>query len=163
MQDAIKTDIFPKSVLLGAAALLVFTILVAGTARITHSGHISMGPATAVSSRDLAFADRRDGGVDVTDTGTGQLVTVIEPKTGGFLRGILRGLVREHRQNDRAAGTAFHLTRWSDGRLTIADPATNTSFELEAFGSTNEAVFAKFLQARTFASEAAPATGADGR
>ncbi len=39
----------------------------------------------------------------------------------------------------------FHLTRWSDGRLTIDDTATGQLIELEAFGHTNEDAFARLL------------------
>ena len=46
---------------------------------------------------------------------------------------------------DGEAHTSFRLTRWADGRLSIEDPTTRESYELEAFGSTNEAVFARFL------------------
>ena len=102
-------------------------------------------PSSAVTIRDLAFKDLPDGGVNVTDAVTGQLVELVRPTTGGFLRGVMRGLVRDHRKVNNATGYPFRLTRWSDGRLTLEDPSTRESFELESFGSTNEQVFADFL------------------
>ena len=135
----------PKGVLIGAGLLLVFTMGIAGTARVTGNNHVTMPPTYAVASRDLAFTDQPDGGIEITDANTGRHVTTIVPTTGGFLRGIMRGLVRGHRLNDLAAGSAFRLTRWADGRLSIEDPATRERIELEAFGPTNEAVFAQLL------------------
>lgn len=140
-----KYPTFPPGVLFGAGALLAFTIAVAGVARVSHHNVVVLPPAAAVASRDLRFADLANGGIEVTDAGSGRLVATVQPETGGFLRGIMRGLVREHRLEDKAAHTAFRLTRWADGRLSIADPDTRESFELEAFGSTNEAVFARLL------------------
>ena len=135
----------PRGALVAAAVLLAFTVAVAGTARLTGRNHVAPTPAQPLLSRDLAFADRADGAVVVTDATTGRPVALVAPETGGFLRGILRGLVREHRLNDLPDGTAFRLTRWSDGRLSIEDPAMRERFELEAFGATNEAAFARFL------------------
>ena len=140
-----QRPIIPRGVIIGAGLLMLFTIIVAGVSHRAGTYHVSTPPTTAVASRDLLFADQRGGGVLVTDAGTGKRVALIEPTTGGFMRGIMRGLVREHRLKEQAAGTAFRLTHWADGRLSIADPTTGESFDLEAFGSTNELAFAKLL------------------
>jgi putative photosynthetic complex assembly protein len=108
-------------------------------------GHIDMGPTTAVESLLLNFKDLPNGGVLVTNAETGKLVANVLPTTGGFLRGIMRALVRDHDLAQKPAGTSFRLTQWADGRLSIEDPATRESFELEAFGHTNEAVFASLF------------------
>lgn len=145
MSQALKQPVFPTGVVLGMGALLLFSIAVAGTARLTHHNHVVMPPTTPVATRDLSFKDLADGGVDVTDTHSGQLIATVAPQTGGFLRGIMRGLIRDHRLQGMAPHSSFHLTQWADGRLSLEDPATHESFELEAFGSTNKEVFARFL------------------
>ena len=137
--------IIPRWVIVAAGGLMLFTIVVAGVSHRAGLYHVSTPPTTALATRDLLFFDQHGGGVLVTDAKTGKRVAMIEPTTGGFMRGIMRGLVREHRLNDQAAGTAFRLTHWADGRLTIADPTTGESFDLEAFGSTNELAFARLL------------------
>ena len=152
-----RRPIIPPGVVMGAGLLMLFTIAVAGISRRAGSYHVTMAPTTAVESRDLLFSDQHDGGVLVTDAKTGKRVALVEPKTGGFLRGIMRGLVREHKLNDQAAGTPFRLTQWADGRLSIADPTTKESFDLEAFGSTNEKAFADLLRDQPEASESAKA------
>ena len=144
----VKPPVFPRSMLLGAGALMLVTIGLAGTARITNHNHVVLAPTYAVASRDLSFKDMADGGVDISDADTGKPITTVVPTTGGFLRGIVRGLVRDHHRYDAAVGYPFRLTRWADGRLSIEDPGTHERFELEAFGSTNEAVFARLLEDR---------------
>ena len=47
----------------------------------------------------------------------------------------------------QATQTPFRLSAWSDGRLTLDDPATARHIELQAFGSTNTEVFAQLLTA----------------
>ena len=136
---------FPRGALVGVGLLLAGTVALAGITHATDAQHITMPPTHAVAAIDLAFKDLPNGGVAVTEAGSGRDVATVPPQTGGFLRGIMRALVLGHRRAGEPAGTAFRLTRWADGRLTIADPATQESFELEAFGPTNEQVFARFL------------------
>lgn len=147
MSQTMRQPVFPRSVILGMGALLAITIGLAGAARLTNHNHVILPPTHPIASRDLAFKDLANGGIDVTDAKTGQLVTTVAPQTGGFVRGIMRGLVRGHRLAGEPPHSSFRLTRWADGRLSIEDPSTHESFELEAFGSTNEKVFARFLDA----------------
>jgi putative photosynthetic complex assembly protein len=131
--------------LIGAAALIGFTLLAVMAARITGIGQVENPPASAVESRELRFEDRADGAVLVFE-GTGpQLVAVVDPERGGFVRGVLRALARERRSYDAAQGEPFRLARRADGSLTLEDPATGRLINLEAFGSTNEAAFARLL------------------
>ncbi len=135
----------PHPVLIMAGTLMLFTIATASLAKRTHYDRVDVPPSTAVTVRDLTFKDMDDGGVSITDADTGQLVTVVRPTTGGFLRGVMRGLVRDHHKVDNATGYAFRLTRWADNRLSLEDTMTHETFELESFGSTNEQVFADLL------------------
>ena len=74
---------------------------------------------------------------------------VVRVLTGeaGFLRATLRGLAQQRLREDMGSAQPFRLTRWADGRLTLDDPATQRHIELEAFGVSNEAVFADLLDA----------------
>ncbi len=102
--------------------------------------------ATPVRTADLLMRDNPDGSIAVTQAGTGRRVTTLQPKTNAFLRVLLTGLVRERRrEGEGSPAIPFHLTRWSDGRLTVDDSATGRLIELEAFGHTNEAAFASLL------------------
>ena len=137
---------FPRGALVGVGALVAGIIALAGITHATNSEHVTMPPSRPIAAIDLAFRDLPSGGVAVTEAETGRLVSTVAPQTGGFIRGIMRALVLGHRRAGEPDHTPFRLTRWADGRLTIADPSTQESFELEAFGSTNEQVFAAFLE-----------------
>ena len=149
MSATVKRPVAPTSAIVLAGGLMLFVVAIAGLARATHNNRVILPPTQAIASRDLAFKDLPNGGVDVADASTGAHVYTVAPTTGGFLRGIMRGLVHDHNRIDKAKNYAFRLTRWADGRLSIEDPATHEAYELEAFGSTNEAVFAQFLERPT--------------
>lgn len=147
MNEAVVVPPFPRGVLFGAAGLVVLTILSAGAARLT--GARQERPVAAVlASRDLRFEDRADGAVTVVDAQSGRTVDVLAPGTNGFVRASLRSLAKR-RAFDGQSSQVFHLTALADGRLTLDDPATGNPIELEAFGETNEAAFARLLTAGT--------------
>ncbi len=136
----------PRGVLLAAAGLIVFAIAIAGLTRHGLISRIdSAAPAQTVMSRDLVFVDRQVGGITVLSAASGETLAVIEPGDDGFLRGVLRGLVRERRHRGLGPEKPFRLLRQSDGRLTLVDLATDRRIELVSFGPTNVEAFARFL------------------
>ena len=127
------------------AALMATVLLIGVAARLSPPGG-QPPPATPVRYADLLMQDRDDGSIDVVQAGTGRVVETVPPATNGFLRVVLAGLVRERRREDIGLpAMPFRLTRWSDGRLTLDDAATGKLIELEAFGPSNEAAFARLL------------------
>jgi putative photosynthetic complex assembly protein len=82
----------------------------------------------------------------VTDAQTGRQVAILAPGTNGFIRATLRGLAHSggHEEHPRE-NHPFRLTALSDGRLTLDDPDTHRTLDLEAFGSLNSAAFATLL------------------
>lgn len=106
-----------------------------------------MSPAaTPLRVADLVMQDRDDGSIAVLQADDGHLVEVVPPASNGFLRVLLTGLVRERRREGVGVPSLpFHLTRWSDGRLTIDDIATHKLIELNAFGPDNAGAFARLL------------------
>ena len=131
--------------LLVIAVLLGSMVVIGLVAR--HGPHGGEPPlATPVRTADLLMQDNFNGSVTVTQAGTGRPVTILQPETNAFVRVLLTGLVRERRREGEGShAVPFHLTRWSDGRLTIDDTATGRLIELEAFGRTNEGAFAHLL------------------
>ena len=90
--------------------------------------------------------DREDSSIAVMRASDHTLVDVVPPASNGFLRVLLAGLVRERRREGLGAPSIpFHLTRWSDGRLTIDDTATHRLIELQAFGPSNAGAFERLL------------------
>ncbi len=129
--------------------LFAFAGMLAAVTCVAALEHFSSSqtevPVSAPAARRLLrFNDMPDGGVAVTDAQTGQLVTKITGQAG-FFRVILRGFAQRRQFESLPKEPPFSLTRWADGRLTLDDPLTRRHVELEAFGPTNEAVFATLL------------------
>ncbi|VVT11090.1 photosynthetic complex assembly protein PuhC [Erythrobacter sp. EC-HK427] len=101
----------------------------------------------AVVERSLRFTDQADGTVLVSDADNGETVAVIDMETqsGGFVRGVMRGMARERRMHSVGAEPPFALTLWEDGSLSLVDTATSRSIELGAFGPDNRTVFLEML------------------
>jgi len=133
--------------LVAAAALVATSLLLVSVARLT--GYVPAKPpvSTAIESHDLRFEDRADGAVLVYDDADGRLAATLAPGTNGFVRGVLRGLVRERRADRIGPLPPFRLTRWADGRLSLDDPSTGRHVDLEVFGPTNAGAFADILVA----------------
>lgn len=134
---------FPRGALVGAAVVLGVAIASAAAARIGDIGVVRMHAAAPVERRELRFADEANGGVGIYEGAT--QIEVLPPGTNGFARGALRGLARERGRRGIGAEPPFRLTRWADGRLSLEDPTTGRRIDLEAFGPTNSAVFARLM------------------
>jgi putative photosynthetic complex assembly protein len=135
---------FPRGALFGAAGLIMIALLSAGLSHIV--GTKSMVPTSSpVAVRDLRFEDRADGGVDVYDSNGLSPADTVLPGSNAFLRATLRGLAQQRKREGDNDAVPFRLTAWADGRLTLDDKDTGRHIELEAFGPTNAAAFARFL------------------
>ena len=95
----------------------------------------------------LRFEDRPDGSIAVIDAKPAAGLLERVQGEQGFLRGSLRALARERRMRERRRRLPpFELlAARADGRLTLMDPATGARIDLESFGPTNAAVFARLL------------------
>ena len=139
---------FPRPILAVAGMVIALSIVTAAVGRMTGAGN-SAPTAPAVASRDLLFRDQPNGGVAVYDArNTAAPIDIIAPETNGFLRATMRGLARQRIRQDADREVPFRLTEWADGRLTLADPTTGRTVEMEAFGITNETAFADLLTAK---------------
>jgi putative photosynthetic complex assembly protein len=140
---------FPRLPLIGAAALVGFALLAAIVGRVSGIG-AAQPESIPISARYLRFEDRSDGAVTIYDarinpTDTNATPIAVATGQNGFLRGVLRGFARTRKAEHVGHEAPFLLTAWQDGRLTLLDPSTGRRADLEAFGPTNVAVFARFL------------------
>jgi putative photosynthetic complex assembly protein len=139
---ATARNLIPRGPLLGLSVLLGATVIAIAWARL--SGVSTRVPdAATLSVRELRFEDTPQGDVAVIDAKSGARIETVSGEQG-FLRGTLRGLARERKRRDLGREQAFHLIARADGRLTLADPATGQRIDLESFGPTNAAVFARW-------------------
>lgn len=147
MSDPFENEQVPRGALIAAGVLVAGTII--GAAFSSFGGHSAVAPPQAERAEQVAlrFIDREQGGIAVHDAQTGARIAVLEPGTNGFIRGVLRGLARERRQNEIGEAPAFTLIRRTDGRLALIDGSTGRRIELDAFGHTNAGAFASLMQA----------------
>jgi putative photosynthetic complex assembly protein len=125
------------------SALIAAVAVIGATAMMKDRGHTSLS-VPVVESRLLRFADAPAGAVHV-ETTNGQLVAAYGSGEGSFIRGVLRSFARDRRSADVSSVVPFELTRYSDGRTSIRDTSTGQVVVLDAFGSTNAALFASLL------------------
>lgn len=148
-----KNEKFPAWVPWVAGAMTGMTMLVvfgvrAGIlpARPTAPEQRLAAQVPAAVSRDFRFADRADGALIATDATTGEIALILEPgSNSGFIRGVMRGLMRERQLREVARDGPVTVTQWSDGALTLKDISTGRIIELGSFGPTNRAAFAQLL------------------
>lgn len=144
----------PRPALAMAGALVTLTLVLTALVRLgvldreaVPAEARAQAGVEASTVRHLVFEDRADGAVVVRDADGGATVAVLigEKDGGGFVRGVMRGMARERRMAHASAAVPFALTGWSNGSITLRDPATGRAIELGSFGDTNRAAFARFL------------------
>jgi putative photosynthetic complex assembly protein len=127
----------------GLVVLLAGIVLSVATLRF--SGFDAREPdAPTTQVRALHFEDRADGSVAVIDARSGAEIDRVHGEAG-FLRGSLRALTRARQLRGLGPGVPFELAARADGRLTLSDPVTGERIDLESFGPTNAAVYARLL------------------
>lgn len=136
---------FPRGPLLALGGLVLAVLAAVSAVRLSGMP-ISTPDAPAAVTRQLRFEDRPDGSIVVIDAVQGQVVQTITGQAG-FIRGTLRGLARQRKLEGIGPERPFELIGRADGRLTLIDPATHRRVDLESFGPTNSAEFARLLQA----------------
>ena len=136
-------DTFPRWVLFCAGGILALSLISVGLVRLTGNGPDQLA-AAPTAQRSLVLLDSQDGGVRVEDGATGQMLTVLHGEQG-FVRGALRALSRERYARGIGSSQPFDLIARVDGRLTLLDPATGQTVDLESFGPTNAGQFGQFL------------------
>ena len=135
----------PRGAVVAMVSVALFALVAAAAVRL--SGVDVRAPdAPALEVRQLRFLDAPDGGVEVIDVVAGARIAVFDGENG-FLRSTLRGLARERKRAGFDDGPPFELIGRADGRLTLRDPTTRRIVDLESFGPTNAAVFARLLHA----------------
>ena len=138
----------PRGAILGAAALVGFSILVAGFGRLTGAGAVHVDYANAKHELTFRFEDRADGGIEVIAPESGATLGVVPAGRDGFVRTVLRSLAFDRQRHGVGAGPAFVIAKWSDGRTTIDDPTTGRRVDLAAFGAANMQSFETLIAMR---------------
>jgi putative photosynthetic complex assembly protein len=140
------TPSFPRLPLTAIILLVLASVGGVTAARLAGvSPHIVMHTDQPTQTRLLRFEDRSDGSVVVIDATTSADIAIAAPGTNGFLRGMLRGLMRSRKLREISFTEPFRLERYANGQTVLVDTAVHKDISLDAFGPTNAAVFAAFL------------------
>jgi putative photosynthetic complex assembly protein len=141
--------VLPRAAVPIFGALLVALML--GVAWVRWSGtDIRTPDAATVAQRSLFFTDTPHNSVVVRDAASGALIAEFHGVEGeaSFVRGSVRALVRERAMRGIGAEQPFLLSARADGRLTLSDPTTGERLDLESFGPSNVAAYARLLPSR---------------
>jgi putative photosynthetic complex assembly protein len=144
MNTVMNPALLPRGVLVALAALVLVALAAVSAVRLSGVD-IHAPDAVAVTTRALRFEDRPDGSIAVIDAQSLASVATITGQSG-FVRGTLRGLARERKRSGLGPELPFELIGRADGRLTLHDPATGRSVDLESFGPVNAGEFARLLE-----------------
>jgi putative photosynthetic complex assembly protein len=101
--------------------------------------------AVNIAERTFRIDQQSDGVIAMRDARSGATIGVLEKDGDGFMRGVLHSIALRRTKAHLSQATPLELLATADGRLILSDPPTDTLIDLEAFGSANEAVFAKLL------------------
>jgi putative photosynthetic complex assembly protein len=132
--------------LLAGSAAIAGTLLLVGPGQ--NRAAITRPDEAPLAQRLLRFEDGPDGSVLILDAASRTVLARFPVAEGGFVRGTLRALARERRQEEQGREAPFRLSAWRDGQLTLDDTATGRRVDLTAFGSTNSGAFARLLTAQ---------------
>jgi putative photosynthetic complex assembly protein len=145
-----KEQSFPHSALLALATLVGISLLLVIFGKIsgnTESTNLVSEETMIEQNRDLRFVDVEGGVVIVYDATDHSKVRTLAPGTENFIRGVLRGLVRERRSLELGDESPFRLMNIGNGQLVLQDLATKRQINLNAFGQTNASSFAQLFDA----------------
>lgn len=150
-------DPFPRAPLIAIGVMLAASVVTVAAVRLAGIPPARPADAPAAQVLDFRALDRPDGSVALLGARDDTLLDRVEPGTGGFVRGTLRGLLRERKSRGIDPSEPFRLVGRLDGRLTLEDPATGRRVDLESFGPTNAAAFARLFLEPAERTRAAPA------
>lgn len=144
---------FPVGALYGAAGVMGITMALVFGMRFgiverpqTAPEHRAAAKVKVIAERQFRFSDRADGALMVTDAKTDKVAMLLEPgSNSGFIRGTMRGIMRERMLHEVDRNGPVTITQWADGALTLTDPSTGRVLELGSFGHTNRAAYAVLL------------------
>lgn len=130
---------------IACAALLGVALLLVAFGRLEDRPK-TIDEAAVTESLPLAFNDLPDGTVVALNAETGAELQRIEPGEGGFIRVTMRSFAAERVNRGFGREEPFDLMRMKDGDLMLSDRVTGRVMLLDAFGPSNEGVFAQLLE-----------------
>lgn len=133
----------------GVVFAIVATLCASWSYRLDNQAIISAEASSQhgaiVQQTELHFVDTDEGSVSIINAATDLEITRLHTGEDGFMRSVMRGMVRERKAHGLGPEVPFQLTLWEDGLVSLIDPATSRRVELSAFGKDNVAAFTRLL------------------
>lgn len=145
MGDPFKNKPMPKPILYGAAGLALLSLGLTTAHTQFGFGAGIHGPGAVLVARSLAFADTDAGGIHIIDMADQSLVEAIGPEEQPFIRSLVRLLAKERISLGGTKQDPFELTLREGGYLSLHDPITGRTVELNAFGIDSIKAFSRLL------------------
>jgi len=148
MKENFRTDgkeIVPVRLIQAVGALLLFTLLVVGYARLSDMPLLGVPDSSPIVKEIvLQFHKNQDGSIVILNE---EGVEIINSGIGpnGFVSVVYSGFSYERKKKNISNNGPVKLVQHQDGRLTIVDDSTSWDMHLNSFGAMNVAVFGKLL------------------
>jgi putative photosynthetic complex assembly protein len=123
---------------LAAAMVAIVTVIIMLPGKPVPTG-------ANIAERSFRIDQQTNGVISMRDARTGAMIGVLKTDGDGFMRGVLHSIALRREKARLSQETPLELVATAGGRLILSDPPTDTMIDLEAFGSANEAAFAKLL------------------
>jgi putative photosynthetic complex assembly protein len=151
IHDHRHDNMIPRALLAAILGVMLFAFAAVVIGRATDTGLRMTAPAPVAEERRLTFHPMLDGALEVRDADDGRMVALLAAGKDGFIRGVLRGLARGRAVGRADGAEVYVLTRWTDGRVSLTDPVSGETFDLNSFGVDNVATVASLLKSREIA------------
>lgn len=131
--------------MLPTALAMAAVVALIGTARLLGvRPEASLPTSAAFAQRVLSFEDAK-GMVIVRDADTGEIIQQFGKGEGTFVRATLRALVNDRKKQGISKKEDFRLEAHKGPQFYLIDEASGRTISLNAFGPSNTAVFAAFI------------------
>ena len=133
-------EMIPRPLLGAMAGLAIVSLLLVSYAVLTERETVGRpAPAEIVFERMIVI-ESAPGNSAVTVRDPDGAV-VLDLANGGFIDAVHDGIARNRSVNGIANDAPVRLVEYANGRLSLKDPQTGWSVELQSFGADNKAAF----------------------
>lgn len=147
--DPRKTDphYIPKPLVLMAASLALITVIAVGVAQLAGLS-TDQRPADAeiLLSQDISFIALPGSQISVTNSDTGEQLTLLRAGTDGLLRSAVRGLEGSRVSGGLDVAAPYQLQLFEGDGVYLSDALTGRSIRLESFGPIETGATADLLR-----------------
>ena len=140
-----EKEVIPIRLLQAVGALLLFTLIVVGYARLSDMPLLGVPDASPVVKEVmLDFEKKENGSISILNE---EGIEILNSKVGpnGFISVVYDGFSYERKKKNVIGNAPIILVQHEDGRLTLVDESSSWDMHLNSFGAMNVAVFGQLI------------------